>query len=367
MIRHLYVHIPFCHRICPYCSFYKHEPGSTDTAAFLNALTVEALAARRKWGRRIELETVYFGGGTPTMLSTTHLERWLPEFRAALGIEEVKEWTVEINPRTIDARKAEALLGAGVTRASLGVQAWDQSSLTVLGRDHAPEEAEEAYQVLRSACFPVVSLDLMFAVPGQTLEAWQYSLRRSLALQPDHLSAYNLTYEEDTAFFEKFTRGEYVRDENVDGAFFTEAMRMTGEAGYRHYEISNYARPGFESRHNQSYWSGEDYLGLGPGAVSTVDRRRWKNVENTVLYMQDPLSGGLGEKAAEHLTDEQWACERIALELRTARGVEISWLPDGSRMQDVVQGGLAEIAGDRLRLTKQGKCVADSVVAHLWV
>jgi oxygen-independent coproporphyrinogen-3 oxidase len=366
-LRHLYVHIPFCHRICPYCSFYKHEPGSTDTAAFLQALTVEAAAARRKWGDRIALETVYFGGGTPTMLSTTHLERWLPEFRAALGMDSVKEWTVEINPRTISARKAAVLLGAGVTRASLGVQAWDQPTLTVLGRDHAPAEAEEAYHILRAAAFPVVSLDLMFAVPGQSLEAWRHSLQHSLSLRPDHLSAYNLTYEEDTDFFEKFSRGEYVRDEEVDGAFFTEAMRLTAEAGYAHYEISNYARPGFESVHNQSYWSGEDYLGLGPGAVSTVDRCRWKNVENTVLYMQDPLSGGFGSHAAEQLTDEQWACERIALELRTTRGVALAWLPDAARAEHVIAGGLAERSGDRLRLTPAGRSVADSVVAHLWV
>jgi oxygen-independent coproporphyrinogen III oxidase len=367
MIRHLYVHIPFCHRICPYCSFYKHEPGGTDIPAFLRALTAEAAAARAKWGAWLAPETVYFGGGTPSMVSSGQLEKWLPDFCAALELEHVREWTVEINPRTIDDRKAAVLRAQGVTRASLGVQAWDEPSLTVLGRDHAPAEAEEAYHVLRRADFSVVSIDLMFAVPGQTLDAWRYSLQRTLSLRPDHVSAYNLTYEEDTEFFARFSRGEYARDEAVDAAFFTEAMRLTEQAGYEHYEISNYAQPGCGSLHNSSYWAGADYLGLGPGAVSTVDRRRWKNVENTVLYMQQPAGAAFGEKDAETLTDTQWACERLALELRTARGVALQWLPEPARVEHLTSAGLAEVADGRLRLTREGKGVADSVIAHLWV
>jgi len=362
-IRHLYVHIPFCHRICPYCSFYKHEPGSTDIPGFLSALTREARAAAERWGPRLQLETIYFGGGTPTLLSRTHLQRWLPEFRSVFDLTALREWTMEINPRTIGEGKAELLVEHGVTRASLGVQAWDEPTLAVLGRDHAPQEAEEAYHFLRRAAFPAVSIDLMFSVPGQSLETWKSTVQRTTALGPDHISAYNLTYEEDTAFFDKLNAGEYARDEEADASCFTSAIELFTGAGFTHYEISNYARPGFESLHNRSYWAGADYLGLGPGAVSTIDLQRWKNVENTTLYMQDPAAG----RQLETLTPEQWACERIALELRTCEGVPQQYLPDAARIADVVEGGLAELSGERLRLTSRGRPLADMVAAHLWV
>lgn len=361
MIRHLYVHIPFCHRICPYCSFYKHEPGATDFPAFLDAITAEAREAAARWS--IMPETIYFGGGTPALLSTTHLARWLPEFRAVFDLSTLREWTVEINPRTISESKAALLVEHGITRASLGVQAWDEPTLAVLGRDHAPAEAEAAFHILRRAQFPVVNVDLMFSVPGQSLETWRETLRRSIALQPDHVSAYNLTYEEDTAFFDKLNAGEFARSEEEDTACFAAGMELLGGTGFTHYEISNYALPGFESLHNQSYWAGADYLGLGPSAVSTVERVRWKNVEDTVRYMQDFSAG----RSTEQLTDAQWSCERIALELRTVRGVALSHLPHPQRIEPLVADDLAEIAHDRLRLTRSGKFLADTIAAHLWV
>jgi oxygen-independent coproporphyrinogen-3 oxidase len=202
----------------------------------------------------------------------------------------------------------------------------------------------------------------MFSVPGQSLETWGDTLRRTIDLQPDHVSAYNLTYEEDTAFFEKLSAGEFHRDETTDGNCFAAAISMLSHAGFVHYEISNYSRPGCESLHNQSYWAGDDYLGLGPGAVSTIDRTRWKNVENTAHYILDPLAG----RNMEQLTGEQWACERIALELRTRRGVSLTYLPWPDRVPDLTAAGLAEITGERLRLTEKGKSMADTIAGHLW-
>jgi oxygen-independent coproporphyrinogen-3 oxidase len=365
MIRHLYVHIPFCHRICPYCSFYKHEPGGTDMAAFLRALTAELKADRS--GPR-ELETVYFGGGTPTLLSSGHLERWLPEFVACAGMVPGAEWTVEVNPRTITEKKAALLRSAGVTRVSLGIQSWDPEVLRTLGRDHSPEEAMEAWRILVSAGFPVCNVDLMFSVPGQSLESWGDTVERTLALGPRHISAYNLTYEEDTEFFERFRSGEYLREESVDEAYFAEVIRQTRLAGMEHYEISNYAQPGHESRHNAAYWAGADSLGIGPGAVSTVSRKRWKNLENTVLYMQRALAGESVRQAGseEEIDDAAWACERIALELRTSRGVDLALLPDAGRVAETNEGGLTEVRDGRLVLTPGGRFVADSVAGHLW-
>ena len=233
----------------------------------------------------------------------------------------------------------------------------------MLGRDHAPAEAEEAFHTLRRAGFSVVNVDLMFSVPGQSLETWGETVRRTAALEPDHVSAYNLTYEEDTAFFDKLNAGEFSRSEDKDAACFSSVMELLGEAGFRHYEISNYARPGFESVHNQSYWAGEDYLGLGPSAVSTVDRMRWKNVESTALYISNPQAG----RSVENLTEDQWRCERIALELRTVRGLAMEYLPFPERVEALVTDGLAEAGGGRLVLTQKGKYVADTVAAHLWV
>ena len=366
-IRQLYLHIPFCHRICPYCSFYKHLPGETDQAAFLRAIVKEAEQARKLWGDRLELETIYWGGGTPSLLSVRALESFLPALHSALGEPKPGEWTVEMNPVTLTPAKLEMFRQHGVTRASLGVQAWDCETLQTLGRDHSPEQAEEAYQMLRTAEFPKVSLDLMFSVPGQALESWCGSLEKTISLQPDHISCYNLTYEEDTAYFERFQKGEYTRDEHVDEAFFSEAMDRLQAAGYAQYEISNYAREGSESLHNRGYWRGADYLGLGPSAVSTIDRVRLKNVSDTAAYVQCVSRDESPAMEAEHLTPDQWRCERLALELRTSRGVDVQWLECLERqVGELSSEGLAEMKEGRLCLTRRGKMVADSVIAHLW-
>ena len=366
-IRHLYLHIPFCHRICPYCSFYKHLPGETDQAAFLRAIVKEAEQARKLWGDRLELETIYWGGGTPSLLSVRALESFLPALHSALGEPKPGEWTVEMNPVTLTPAKLEMFRQHGVTRASLGVQAWDCETLQTLGRDHSPEQAEEAYQMLRTAEFPKVSLDLMFSVPGQALESWCGSLEKTISLQPDHISCYNLTYEEDTAYFERFQKGEYTRDEHVDEAFFSEAMDRLQAAGYAQYEISNYAREGSESLHNRGYWRGADYLGLGPSAVSTIDRVRLKNVSDTAAYIQCVSRDESPAMEAEHLAPDQWRCERLALELRTSRGVDVQWLEGLERqVGELASEGLAEMKEGRLCLTRRGKMVADSVIAHLW-
>ena len=366
-IRQLYLHIPFCHRICPYCSFYKHLPGEADQAQFLRAVVREADQARSLWGERLQLETIYWGGGTPSLLSPRLLEEFLPALMVALGDPQPVEWTVEMNPVTLTPGKLGIFRQHGVTRASLGVQAWDARTLETLGRDHSPQQAEGAYAMLREAKFPKVSLDLMFSVPGQSLEAWCASLAQTIAMQPDHVSCYNLTYEEDTAFFERFQRGEYLKNEEVDEAFFREAMERLAVEGYAQYEISNYARAGSESIHNQGYWRGEDYVGLGPSAVSTIDRVRLKNIADTAEYVKRMEGRQSASQEAEHLTEEQWRCERLALELRTAQGVSLHWLTGSEEgIEQLSAEGFVLVEQDRLVLTTRGRMVADSVIAHLW-
>lgn len=363
MIEHLYVHIPFCHRICPYCAFYKHTPGNTQMAAFVQAVLAEAA----RWHGQVQPRTVFFGGGTPTALSETHLERLLSGLHDTLDLSLVSEFTIEANPMTITTSKAAMMRRLGVTRISLGVQAWDALTLTTLGRDHSAEVAKETYAILKDAGFPSLNIDLMFSVPGQPKVAWSETLATTLALKPDHISAYNLNYEEDTDFYEKLKRGLYREDPERDADDFYLAIDTLEAAGFRHYEISNYATPGHESVHNAAYWFGKDYLGLGPSAVSTQGLTRWKNMPDTQRYIDAVQAGVRPQQEAEQLTPEQHRLERIALELRTAQGVELERLSGvpARTLTMLQEEGFAAIIDSHFRLTRKGKAMADSIAGEL--
>lgn len=365
VIEHVYLHIPFCHRVCPYCAFYKHTPGNTSMAAFVDAVIAETQRHHNKF--ELKPRTLFLGGGTPTALSETHLERLLTSLREALRLESLDEFAIEANPMTVTPSKAAMLRRAGVTRVSLGVQAWDEPTLKTLGRDHSPAEAAETFQILREAGIPSLNIDLMFSVPGQPLEAWELSLQQTLALKPGHISAYNLNYEEDTEFFDRLSRGEYRENEERDASMFFHALDTLEAAGFRHYEISNYAQPGHESVHNAAYWFGRDYLGLGPGAVSTVNGERWTNLKDTQRYIDASLAGVLPLQDAERITDEQRRMERIALELRTARGVSLATLGNtASRtLATLSDEGLLQVGDEFVSLTRRGKALADSIAGEL--
>ncbi|MFN0076429.1 MAG: radical SAM family heme chaperone HemW [Prosthecobacter sp.] len=360
-MHHLYVHIPFCHRICPYCSFHKHTPGGTDMVAFVDALLKEAEK------QPLKPKTIFFGGGTPTMLSDVHLERLLRGLRERVDMSEVAEFTMEANPRTVTTSKAALMRELGVTRVSLGIQAWDDATLKTLGRDHAPAEAEETWQVLRAAGFPSLSLDLMFSIPGQSIETWRNTLEHSIALKPNHISAYNLNYEEDTDFFRRLRAGEFREDEGRDADFFHLGIDLLEAGGFEHYEISNYAKPGHRSVHNEAYWLGADYLGLGPGAFSTVAGKRWHNVKDTPRYMQMTLAGEDTAVEVEELTPEHRRTERFGLELRTARGLPLSLItPESRRMLDTLrEQGLLNFDANHVRLTRDGKPLVDPIAVAL--
>jgi oxygen-independent coproporphyrinogen III oxidase len=256
MIRHLYVHIPFCARICPYCAFYKDLLDRSQTQRFCETILHEV--DQQRSGSAISPKTIYFGGGTPTALTTSQLEFLLGGFRQRLDLSELEEWTIEANPGSVSASKAALLRKLGINRISLGVQSWDDKLLKVLGREHNTKQAQRSFYILRDAGFSNINVDLMFGLPGQTDEQWKKTLQKTIALQPDHISAYCLTYEEDTEFFLRQARGELKADPDADTDFFEMTMSILENAGYEQYEISNYARPGFSSVHNRAYWSGED-------------------------------------------------------------------------------------------------------------
>src|SRR5205809_2051544 len=358
-IRHIYVHIPFCARICPYCAFYKDLLDRSQTQRFCEAILHELkqLVAAHE----VFPSTIYFGGGTPTALNIAQLELLLRGFHERLELSRLVEWTMEANPGSVSPRKASLLKKFAVNRISLGVQSWDDELLKLLGRDHNARQAEESFWVLRAAGFTNINVDLMFGLPGQTTEQWRSTLEKTIALRPEHISAYCLTYEEDTEFFLRQSRGELKANPDWDASLFEMTMSILEDFGYEQYEISNYARPGFSSVHNRAYWSGEDYLGVGPSAFSTVGMRRWQNLTDYRAYADRILLGQSPIATAENLTAELKRTERIALSLRTRDGISAMELQRFARETDEFAAlGLLGESNGRFELTHKGKFLADS-------
>ncbi len=359
-IEHLYLHIPFCPKLCPYCCFFVEEGSRNKNRAFLDALLAEldAHAALRP----VRPKTVYLGGGTPTALLADQLEYLLSGLRERLPLDSLVEWTVEANPATVRPEKARLLKDAGVTRVSLGVQSWNDATLKTLGRVHSGAQARTTFDTLQKAGLPAVNIDLMFSVPGQTAGQWEADLNETIAIGSQHVSAYCLTYEEDTEYFRKLTGGQFRQDEELDARFFELTMDRLGEAGYRHYEISNHARAGFESAHNEACWEGREYLGLGPSAFSTLSGERVQNVCDTAEYTRRIQAGESAAATREALDEATLRKERIAFGLRREVGLERSTLaPWSGEVAHLEQIGLLEPVGDRVRLTRRGKMLADSV------
>ncbi len=358
----VYVHIPFCHRICPYCSFYKHTPGGTDQQAFIKAIINEAHRASDDH-QLTEISTLYLGGGTPSMLSPSHLTELFTGLQKALPLSDT-HITFEANPATFGLSKAELFKDLGVDRISLGIQSFESSVLKTLGREHNPDQAAESVQILRQAGLDEINIDLMFSIPGQSVNHWGDTLDKAIELKPDHISAYNLTYEEDTPFFDKLRHHE---DQDINADMFTLADQKLGDAGFLHYETSNYAQQGKESRHNLAYWQGDDYLGLGPSAVSTVSGTRWTNLPDTARYMSAITTVGHAKSDHEMIDPEAFRIERIALLLRTSKGLPNEYLsgaPDGS-VKQLISSELAEIKDAHLRLINNGPMLVDTIAAEL--
>jgi putative oxygen-independent coproporphyrinogen III oxidase len=361
LIRHLYVHIPFCPKICPYCSFYKEASDRNKTQAFLDSLLSE-LDQRAEF--EIRCESIFFGGGTPSALTVKQLEFLLAGLRDRLDLSKLQEWTLEMNPATVSLEKARMLQHAGVNRISMGVQSFDPADLARLGRVHTGEQALRSYWILREAGFDNVNLDFIFGIPGQTLETWLSTLDKAISLHPDHISAYCLTYEEDTEFFRRLQVGEFQQSVEQDAQLFESTMNLLAAAGYEQYEISNYSRPGCECVHNLAYWFGSDFLGIGPSAFSTVGARRWQNVPDTAKYIERVRAGIEPISFEEALTPDLRRSEAIAFGLRTNRGISDAELqPWLMRLKELRQEGYLETFNHRTRLTPKGRMVADAIAA----
>lgn len=362
MVESLYIHIPFCHRVCPYCAFFKHTPGSTDMRGFVRAVGQEA---RLRVPAGFAPRTVYFGGGTPSMLSPTHLERLVEGLRGVTDFSRVEEWSFEANPATFTPAKVRQWRDLGITRVSLGVQSFEPRLLRLLGREHTPDDVAESVQMLREAGMPHINIDLMFALPGQTAQEWEHTLREAVRLGVDHISAYSLTLEEGTPFHQQYAGSG---NEERDAALFEQAEDILTAAGFRHYEISNYARTGGESLHNLACWRGLDYIGLGPGACGTVDGTRYENAGDTAAYIAALAQGQLPPGTAEQLSPEARRTELLGLMLRTDTGLPADMLraQDAEFVSMLEREGLAHRGGDgALLLTRRGRLVADEIAVGL--
>src|SRR6267142_1366578 len=354
----LYVHVPFCTKRCHYCSFntapLEHDG---EMRRYVRALRreIEILAAA-PWASGISLETVFFGGGTPSLLNPDDMAAILADVRKHFALEPGAEVTVECKPESVSREKLAAYRQAGVNRISLGVQSLDDSILPVLGRLHDAGGARRAFEAVRGAGFDNVSVDLMYGLPAQGVATWARSIDGVLGWAPEHLSAYGLTLDAGSVWASTGVEGLPAEGAVVE-QYWTLA-RAAAARGFEHYEISNYARPGFRSRHNQIYWRAAEYLAAGPGACGFVGSTRYANIKATPRYCETLEAGALPIDSSEQLSSRQKLGERLILGLRTADGVPASWLGtrlDGDeRLRRRVETWRAQAlladANDRVRL-----------------
>ena len=364
-----YVHIPFCAARCGYCDFNTYTDLGNMHAAYADAVIAEIEVARRVLGDRdLAIETVFFGGGTPTLLPASELGRILGSLQRSFGLAPSAEVTTEANPESVDARYLAQLRALGFTRVSFGMQSAVPRVLATLERVHAPGRSQDCVRWARAEGFEHLSLDLIYGTPGESAADWQVSIDAALVAEPDHISAYALIVEEGTRLFTQVSRGELARpadDELADK--YVQADESFSQAGLAWYEVSNWSVVGGECRHNIGYWRGADWWGAGPGAHSHVGGVRWWNLRHPAAYADALAAGRSPGQAGEVLGAEDRRTERILLETRLAAGLDPAVLaPAGRRaVPALVADGLLTGPAPTLVLTRRGRLLADLVVRAL--
>jgi oxygen-independent coproporphyrinogen-3 oxidase len=372
-IAHLYVHVPFCAKKCAYCAFYS-EAGS---GAMVNRYVAALIREMELVAEDLRPRTVFFGGGTPSLLSLQQWERILKAMER-LNWLGAAEWTVECNPATVSADKARLLRDWGVNRVSMGVQSFEAALLERLGRIHSREMIFKSFDILRAAGFDNLNVDLMFAIPGQTMEMWRKTLAEAIALGSEHLSCYEVIYEEDTPLFEQLRAGKLSTDEALACAMYDELLSAAAEAGFHQYEVANFARhfspvpgetPDHACRHNINCWRGGSFYGLGPGAAGCVRGVRAQNMSSIKLYCAHLERGRRAIASSEALAPLARAGEIAAFGLRMTAGwpllqfreqtgfeLQQEWKSEINRMLDL---GYGKLDRQRFQLTRQGLRYAD--------
>ena len=368
--RSAYIHIPFCRHRCGYCNFTVLAGRQDLHRSYLNALKAELALL----GEPVEVDTVYLGGGTPTelQLSEFHELMELVKFWFPLAVD--GEFTTEANPEDITPEYVQLFQKFGINRVSLGGQSFDQSKLAMLERNHSPVQLKQCFELLSP--IDSISMDLIFGTPGESLQQWETDLKLLLEYQPTHLSTYGLTIEKGTPFWSRFENGELEElSDDLQREFYLTARHMLTEHGYHHYEVSNYAKPGFECRHNEAYWFGEPYFAAGPGAARYVDGFRQVNHRSTTTYIRKALEGKSVVAESEHVTGEELYREILVFALRRLDGITDAWFQQktgmtpwelaGEQLERFVEQGFFQRTGDQLCLTEEGLLVSDSLWPHL--
>lgn len=362
MIEGLYVHIPFCAKRCYYCDFNTYEGQEALAGDYVEALKLDL---KHSWVPGPPLGTLFLGGGTPSILSADLLQSLLNDLRHVAGFQEDAELSMEVNPGTANLEKFQSYRSSGINRLSFGFQAKQDPHLKRLGRIHTAAESEAAWTLARRAGYKNMSLDLMFGLPEQTMEEWKESLSWALEFQPEHISFYGLTVEAGTPFYKWQEEGKLsLPDEGLEADMYAFGIEMLKNNGFEHYEISNFAKPGYESKHNQLYWKNRPCLGLGAGAWSYVEGRRFAREKNPRKYIEELRSGKSVALEAEELQGRKAEAESLYLGLRMMQGIELeTWAREhggellmkfGAEAKSMINEGLLEISESHLRLTPAG-------------
>ena len=379
----VYIHVPFCSTRCRYCAFYSNPLGrGVDPAAspvvrdYVDTLFMELA----HWGDRLggsTVQTVFFGGGTPSLLPPRVVGLIMERIGRYFKLAHKAEVTLEANPESLrGGHRVAQYLDAGINRLSIGIQSLDENMLRMLGRPHKAQDSMHAAFLAREAGCANINVDLMWGLPGQSVRQWLQTLKDVMRMSPDHISAYGLTIEPGTPLELDVEDGRLIlppeRDQNI---MFMEGAALLEQHGYMHYEISNFARMGFQCRHNMGYWEGEDYLGIGPSATSTIAGRRWTNPASQKAWDSRTRDGSLGQEV-EELTPQTRVLELLMLRLRTARGLHVKayremtgrdFVRDHQRLvQALHENGLIRIRNGYLRLTRSGMLVSNSILSNLF-
>lgn len=362
----VYVHIPFCTQICYYCDFSKVFIKNQPVDSYLEHLLKEF----RSYDIQ-KLRTLYIGGGTPTALSAPQLELLLDGLTKNLDLSVLEELTIEANPGDLDADKIAVLKQSAVNRVSLGVQTFDDKMLKKIGRSHLEKDIYENIDRLKLAGFDNISIDLIYALPGQTMDQVKENVAKAISLDIPHMSLYSLILENHTVFMNRMRRGKLpLPKEELEAEMFEYIIAELERAGFGHYEISNFSKPGFESRHNLMYWDNAEYYGIGAGASGYVNGVRYKN-HGPIRHYLNAVEAGNARITEEHLSQREQMEEEMFLGLRKKSGVSMARFEEkfgrsfdelyGKIIRDLVQQGLMQIDGDRVRMTKRGLFLGDTV------
>jgi len=360
----LYVHVPFCLTRCGYCDFNAYAGLGHLAWRYVEALEAEAGLWAEEW-RTERFGSVFLGGGTPTTLDHADLARLLAGLRRRFDVEPAAEVTIEANPDTVDAAKLDALREAGYTRLSMGAQSFDRRVLEALERVHGPASVRRAFAAARAAGHTNVNLDLIYGANGETLASWRQTLEETIALRPEHVSAYALTIEQATPLGRKVQAGLVPGPEpDLQADMFDLACELLADAGYGHYEVSNWALSGFECKHNLGYWRKQPYLGLGAGAHSYRDARRWWNLRPPTEYLETVEHGLRPVGGEEHLTLQDERLEEVFLKLRILEGVPVDSV-DAEVASDYLGAGFLCRRNGHLVPTERGMLLLNELVLAL--